>query len=148
MSDDVRLWARVPASRHDVYSCLSDPEELVSIVDGLRELRALGHGRVEEGSQFAAIVRFGPKDLAQKLTVTKLVPDERVAWRSSDDGQRELSFTLRDGDEAGETRVLLVVSYRVPDGLKGAVLGPVVEQAVKSGARRTLVRLKERFGRS
>lgn len=146
MSAEVRLWARVLAHRSEVYRSLCDPAELVSIVDGLRELHALRPDEsVGEGSEFTAVMHLGPQEFAEKLTLSRLVLDERVVWRSKDDGGRELSFTLSDG-EAGETKVLLVVSYLPPDGLKGAVLAPLIGQAVRVAARRTLVQLKERFG--
>jgi hypothetical protein len=165
MSSEVRLWTAVAAGRVEVFSALSDPEQLTGIIDGLRELRPVGapgasgseRGNascgVAEGSKFSAVFQVGPKTFHQTLSVATLDPGHLVVWKSMDAGGRELSFRLEPGDSehpgsdpAGTTRILLTIAYEVPDGIKGAVLKPMIEEGIRMSARSTLHNLKARFG--
>lgn len=153
MSESVRLHTTVAERRSEVYAALVDYRALTSLVDGLVSLepgRSRGSGdpagAPAEGDEFAAVMRIGGSDVRSRLVLTRLQPEERVVWTSRDDDDRELSFTLADGNTPDQTRILLVVTYELPPGIKGVLVRPIVEQAVKGHARGTLLKLKERFG--
>lgn len=147
----MRLRTAVATGRAEVYTALTDASQLVGLVDGLVSLHPVGTkgnagGRPYEGAEFSAVMRLGPAQVHSRLVLARLVPGETVEWVSKDDDDRALSFTLADGDVPGVTRVLLAVTYELPPGVKGVLARPVVEQAVRSHARRTLLNMKERFG--
>ncbi len=145
MTESVRLWTAVRERRGRVYEALADYREVVGLVDGLLELQPLSE--IEgEGSQFAAVLQLGTQRVHSKLVLSRLVPDELVVWSSADADGRELSFRLVPAEDADHTKILLVVVYELPAGIRGVVAAPIVEQAVKRHARATLVRLKEHFG--
>jgi uncharacterized membrane protein len=91
-------------------------------------------------------MHLGPKKVHSKLELSRLVPPELVVWTSLDADDRQLSFTLADGDATGQTKILLAVSYALPGGIKGVLVAPMVEQTVRTHARATLQNLKEHFG--
>ena len=147
----MRLRTAVATGRAEVYAALTDASQLVGLVDGLVSLdptRTEGNagGTHDEGAEFAAVMRVGAAQVRSRLVLSRLVPGEAVEWVSRDDEDRRLSFALADGDAPGVTRVFLAVTYELPPGVKGVLVRPVVEQAVRSHARRTLLNMKERFG--
>ncbi|MGH9305164.1 MAG: SRPBCC family protein [Acidimicrobiales bacterium] len=150
----VRMRTVVSAGMAKVYSALTDYRQLVDLVDGLETLDPVpapgalvksANGAAEQGARFAARLDVGAHKVEDTLVLSRLAPGELVIWESAGDGSRALSFELRPHEDASRTSVLLSVSYEEPEGWKGLLLAPVIEQAVRSRARKTLVNLKAAF---
>jgi len=114
----------VAAPVRTVYNQWSQFEEFPRFMEGVKEVRQVDSTHLHWVAEIAGQVREWDAEIAEQI------PDERVAWRSTDGARNGGVVTFhRLADE--ETRIMLQLEYE-PDGLlekAGSALGMVEHRA-------------------
>ncbi len=142
MPTTVRCTSTIAAPASRVFALVSDYRSATAVIEGLEEMTPDGPKSAGEGASFDAVIQLGPRRVRARVRIAKLAHDASITWASSGGDDRSLTFDLHSkGPDS--TEVTLTVSYNGPGGLSGLVLAPVVEQNVRSRARRSLERLSQ-----
>ena len=137
----VRASATIQAPATVVFGFVSEYKHALQVIEGLEDMSPLGHQTSGVGARFHTVLSLGPKTVSAEIEIVELVEPRIVTWASSGRDSRSITFQL---EEAGEsTTVRLTIAYERAETLSAILLAPVVEEAVRSRAHRTLDRLRE-----
>jgi len=122
----------------EVFEFWRHPENFSTFMSHIREVRDLGNGR-------SHWVANGPAHLPVEwdAEITKLVPQEHLAWRSLDGSSVAHAGTVRfDRNRDGGTRVTVRMSYAPPAGKVGAAVSGLLESIPRRSIDADMDRLK------
>lgn len=126
----VRSARVIEAPPERLFAWIADYRNASAFVDGLEPLRPVG------GSSFEAVLRVGPRRLTATVGLVEVEPGRLVTWEMAGAASRSLTFRL--SPVGAGTSVALEITYDRPGGLTGALVGPVVDEAVRSRAHKAL----------
>jgi uncharacterized membrane protein len=146
MSETMRIkeTAAIRAPAEVLFGRLADYRSAQHLIDGLESMSPADTVTSGAGARFAAVMRVGPRTFRAMIAITEYEPPHRLTWASSGREGQALTFSLTavGADGAPATEVTLEVCYQRPGGFTGIVVGPVVEQAVRTKVHSTLERLR------
>jgi uncharacterized membrane protein len=138
-SSSVRVSRRLGSPVHELFVLVSEAEHAVDVIEGLEQMTPIGELAAGVGARYRAALRVGPKTVQADIELEELIEDRLVRWRASNGDERSITFELRPVED--HTAVRITVTYERADGLSATLLAPVVEEAVRERARKTLDRL-------
>jgi uncharacterized membrane protein len=122
----------------EVFEFWRHPENFSTFMSPIREVRDLGNGR-------SHWIANGPAQLPVEwdAEITKLVPQEHLAWRSLEGSSVAHAGTVRfDRNRDGGTRVTVRMSYAPPAGKVGAAVSGLLASIPRRSIDTDLDRLK------
>jgi uncharacterized membrane protein len=108
----------VNAPLHSVYNQWTQFEDFPAFMEGVREVRQV------DDTHLHWCAKIGGKDVEWDSEITEQVPDQRVAWRSTN-GRHNAGTVEFEPLDSGRTRVCLTMEYD-PEGVAenvGSALG-------------------------
>ncbi|MHB8245632.1 MAG: SRPBCC family protein [Acidimicrobiales bacterium] len=136
----IRVSKRLPAPATTLFVLVSRYENAVRVIDGLKSMVPAGAQTSGVGARFDAMIRVGPRVVQARVELAEMAEDRLVRWVATEGDDRSILFELKPVAET-TTAVRLTITYQRAAGLGASVLAPVVEEAVRSRAKRTLDRL-------
>ena len=127
---------------HTVYNQWTQFEEFPRFMEGVERVDQL------DDQHLHWVADFGGSRHEWDAEITEQVPDQRVAWRSTDGKTNAGEVSFRPADSGGKTEVTVAMQWE-PEGMKeklGGALG-FDDRRVKGDLERLESLLDERGGR-
>lgn len=135
---DIHKTINIHAPVEQVYRFLTQVENLPKVMSHLNEVKDLGGGR----SRWV-VAGPGGLPLMWESTITEVVPNRKLAWRSEPGSAVGSAGVLRfDENPDGSTRLDLRMSYNPPAGAIGHAIASLFGADPKHALDDDMVRLK------
>lgn len=137
----VEAGTELRATPAAVWRLVSDPETLPAVVVGLSRWEAVGSPRRGLGARYRVRMVVGSAHVGGLVEVVEFDEDRDMAWTNITGVDHRGRWRLR-ATGPGRTRVTLRLTYSVPGGLIGVIVGRLAAPMVRSNVRETLARLR------
>lgn len=92
------------------------------------------------GASFHAALKLGPTTQESTLEITSYEQDAVIGWEPRDGFPQRGTYTFAPSGDG--TQVSLEISFDLPGGIAGRILGKTIEPAAKQNVTKTLANLK------
>jgi uncharacterized membrane protein len=132
----------VSASPDQVWDVVSDPERVLSFMEGVTRWEVVSPQPTGLGARYRVLFRVGSAEIGGLIEVVEWSPGRELAWTSVTGVDQRGRWRLRDRGAQG-TRVEIRLAYGVAgSGLAGWIAERIAAPAVKSHLRSSLRQLK------
>ncbi|AFR47866.1 SRPBCC family protein [Gordonia sp. KTR9] len=133
----VRHQARIDGPREKVFSYVDGYQNVSEYLFGVTRFEPTTDQTSGLGATFAVSIDVGPKTLKSVVECTEYVENELITLEAIDGFAANTTWRFADADGGSATDMDVEVTYTLPGGMAGKLLGKVVGPFAAQAVRQT-----------